>query len=91
MKNKSAVRDRIHAVLPDRIIKCRRERGWSQECLAKMSGTTYVSISCYERGTRFPTADILAGIAAALDVSCDWLLGLSDVRRPCIQVKGENL
>lgn len=80
MKNSTKARERIHAVLPGRIVKCRLALGYSQTVLASMAGTSTVSISCYERGTRLPTADILAGIAAALDVSCDWLLGLTDVR-----------
>lgn len=77
MKNESELRDVIREHLPGRIYRTRIRLGLTQDELAKRAGTTSVSISCYERGTRFPTADILAGIAMALNVSSDWLMGLS--------------
>lgn len=77
MKNESELRDVICKKLPGRLYRTRIRLGLTQDELAKRAGTTIVSISCYERGTRLPTSDILAGIALALNVSSDWLLGLS--------------
>ena len=47
----------------------------------KLSQSIYISpsaISAYRNGTRQPNFDVLRSIALALDVSADFLLGLSE-------------
>jgi len=51
----------------------------TQEELAELIGTNQRQISKYENGYNDPTADVLAGLARALDTTSDWLLGLTDV------------
>lgn len=50
----------------------------TQAWLSERSGLTQATVSRYIRGTRVPDAYALASIAKALDVSCDWLLGIEN-------------
>ena len=50
--------------------------------LADATNTTKVSISRYKNGHRIPDIKILRKLAKYFGVSADWLIGLSDVRRP---------
>jgi transcriptional regulator with XRE-family HTH domain len=55
----------------------------SQEELAQLLNTTQSQVSRYENGENDPTSEVLAALARALDVSADWLLGLTDeIKRP---------
>lgn len=53
-------------------------RGYTQEKLAEKCGITEVTLSRYVRGGREPRAGAIRKIAETLNVSTDWLLGLSD-------------
>ena len=53
-------------------------RGYTQEKLAEKCGITEVTLSRYVRGGREPRAGAIRKIAEILNVSADWLLGLSD-------------
>ena len=53
-------------------------RGMSQVELAKAMGLSSTSITHFERGTRKPSFDNLRKLAAALNVSTDYLLGRVD-------------
>lgn len=60
--------------------KAIEERGVNQKWLADMAMTTEATISRYINGVnKSPDADILVSIAKALNVSVDYLLGVSDV------------
>ena len=68
-----------------RLREIREKRGLSQVQLAKMIAKIGVIQYCkseaigrYERGDRFPSAYKLRDICVALNVSADYLLGLSD-------------
>lgn len=54
------------------------ERGLSQRMLATLIGTTEQSVSRWANGNRTPNADVLYRMCKALDVSADYLLGLSN-------------
>ena len=56
--------------------KARKSAGLTQVGLAKKIGTTKSTISLYESGKREPDIVRLKEIAKALDVSCDYLLGI---------------
>ena len=59
------------------------ERGISQRWLADAAGTKEATISRYVNGVnKSSRLDILANIAKALNVSTDYLLGISDVQNP---------
>ena len=56
------------------------ERGLTQRMLATLIGTTEQSVSRWAKGNRTPNADMLYRMCKALDVSADYLLGLSEER-----------
>lgn len=64
-------------VLP-RIKEVRKERGLSQTRLAQKIGMEQTQYSRYERGENEIKVNVLIDICKALDVSSDYLLGLSD-------------
>lgn len=63
-----------------RLKKSINERGLTQRMLATLIGTTEQSVSRWARGNRIPDVDALYKMCKALDVSADYLLGLSDER-----------
>ncbi len=59
------------------------DRGASQSSLSRAVGADRSTISALlQPGTRLPNAQLAADCAAALGVSCDWLLGLSGRPEP---------
>lgn len=61
-----------------RLKDARDLRGMNQSQLAEKSGLPVTSISHFEAGSRKPSFDNLKTLAKALDVSADFLLGLTD-------------
>ncbi len=59
----------------ERIYKLRNEKNLSRVALKKMSGVSESTIKQYEKGIRKPQAEQLQKIAAALNVSVDYLFG----------------
>ncbi len=59
-----------HLQLKNRIKEMRQQRGWSQNKLAEMVGTTQNTISSLETGQYSPSAFLSALIVAAFD--CKW-------------------
>lgn len=66
-------------VLANRLRYLRKKRGLTQEELANAVGIARNSIFGYENNRREPTSDILSVLAAVLETTADYLLGLSDV------------
>ncbi len=62
----------------ERLSQLIQEKNITQRELANKTGMTECTISRYCSGERTPHADNLRRIAKALDVSSDYLLGLSD-------------
>jgi len=57
-----------------------QQRGLTQRTLAEMAHTTEATISRYlTNSDRMPRVDLVASIAQALNVSTDYLLGLTSV------------
>lgn len=52
----------------------RKEKGWSQDELAKKTGMSKISIGNYERGNRCPTVETLQKIADAFEVPVNHLI-----------------
>jgi transcriptional regulator with XRE-family HTH domain len=65
-----------------RVRAARRERGLSQEGLARLVDTSKNSVQNWERTGTLPRCETVAAIARVLDVSSDYLLGLSDELAP---------
>lgn len=70
-----------------RIAIARKDRGLTQKELGKLSGTSEITIRQYEIGKREPGAKQLRSIAEVLDVSSDYILGLSDVKTTSTELK----
>ena len=64
-------------------LKARREQlGLSQPQLASLIDRPQQRLSEWEKGKVEPRADTIVALARVLKVSTDWLLGVSDVKRP---------
>lgn len=68
--------------LGNRIKLLRKEKGCSQDELAKQMGADARQISRYETGKITPSAEALIKLAEVFDVSIDYLLVEGAVRRP---------
>lgn len=62
----------------ERLKEIRIKKGLTQEEFAKLLNISSSAISLYESGSREPSLATLVNIANVLDVSTDYLLGLSD-------------
>lgn len=62
----------------ERIAKRLDELKLTQRELAATVGVTDITISRYIHDERMPNAVVIAGIAKALDVTTDYLLGLEE-------------
>lgn len=60
-----------------RMTQTRKEKRISQEGLAKQIGATPTTIGRYERDEVKPSIDVAAKIAQALEVSLDYLTGMT--------------
>lgn len=65
-----------HESLGQRIARLRKEKGYTQDELAKKMGIVRVLISDYERERIRPHYEMIIRFAIALDVTTDELLGL---------------
>lgn len=58
----------------DKIIRLRKENGWSQQELAKKVGTSGAIIGRYERGEMAPSVEVAKKIADAFNATLDYLV-----------------
>lgn len=66
-------------IFADRVKKLLDARGISQRELADEVGITEVTMSRYITAERVPSATLIPSFAKALHVTCDYLIGVSDV------------
>lgn len=66
----------------NRIKELRTERGITQADLAKILKISDRAVGYYENGDREPDYSTLLKIADYFDVSIDYLLGVSDIKKP---------
>ncbi len=64
-----------------RIARMRKERGLTQQQLAKKIGVTQTVISSYEIGRLAMSGEMVARLALALNVSSDRILGLNGTQK----------
>ena len=60
--------------LPDKIIRHRKAKGWSQEDFAEKMGVSRQAVSRWENGTALPDAHNILQISKLFGVSADYLL-----------------
>jgi transcriptional regulator with XRE-family HTH domain len=72
-------------VLPHRLRQIRENKGYSQRELGRLCNLGANQINRYENGISDPTIHTLKSIADQLEVSTDYLLGVSD--DPIVQVR----
>lgn len=73
----------------DRLKAYRVKRDYTQESLALELGTDKKAVSRWESGQYSPNLETLIELARILNVSADYLLGLSD--NPAPQTRVDNL
>ncbi|ADQ04022.1 helix-turn-helix domain protein [Caldicellulosiruptor owensensis OL] len=69
----------------------REEKRISQKELAKRLEISPQALANYEKGKRMPGINILVRLSEELDVSIDFLLGLTDIRKPKSRMVKEHL
>ena len=70
------------SLLGDRLRQARKKKGFTQDYTAKIIGSTYQTISNYERGERDPDTETLARLANLYEVPVGWLVGQIDDPAP---------
>lgn len=65
-------------IIAERITQARNDLNINQKELAKKANITEANLSRYENGVREPKSAVLARLADALEVTTDYLVGLSD-------------
>lgn len=68
-------------MIGDRIRELRKEKDISQEELGKVAGVTTSAIGMYETNVRQPSYEVLKKICEYFDVSSDYLLEITDIRK----------
>jgi transcriptional regulator with XRE-family HTH domain len=58
----------------NKIVKLRKERGWSQKHLAKKIGTSGPIIGRYERDEMIPSVEVAKKLANAFEITMDYLV-----------------
>lgn len=78
---KNDIRKEVVHMVNNRIRELRKNLGWSQEVLAKEIGTTQQAVSRMENNAYDIPSDILIKISDKCNVTTDYILGISDVKR----------
>ena len=80
--NKKAIEE-SNKTFTDNIVTARTQQGLSQEEFAEKLGTSVATIRKYEQGKgRKDAAYLISSLASALNVSADYLVGLSKSQHP---------
>lgn len=68
--------------MQNRIQELREELHMTQVRLSIELGVSQETVSAYENGRHYPSVAMLLKLSALFHASCDYILGLSDVRQP---------
>lgn len=82
---KTAMPKRTNATLPNfgmRLVELRKTAGFTQTELANELGITRRMIAYYEGETDHPPSNLLSGLAQALGVTIEVLLGTTPLKKP---------
>ncbi len=72
----------MNMTFSQRMLELRRKKGVSQKEAAESLGVSQALLSHYEKGIRECGLDFITRASSYYDVSCDYLLGMSEARRP---------
>lgn len=72
----------MNMIFSQRMLELRRKKGVSQKHAAEELGISQALLSHYEKGIRECGLDFIVKAAAYYDVSCDYLLGVSEISHP---------
>lgn len=78
------------SIFSQRLRLLKSERNLKQTEIAAIAKTSATNISRYINDEREPVVEYLVNIAKGLDVSTDFLLGLSDVEKPKIELNADQ-
>ncbi len=81
--------DKISQNIATNVSSLRKKRGFSQEALAKVAGTTRASIALLESGSANPTLEILMKVSQALKISIDEMS--SAPHAECLHIKAKDV
>ena len=81
----------MELLFANRLRELRKEKGLSQVGLGEHLGYGYTAISSYETGRNEPSYTDLIRICEILDVSADYILGISDIRKPYAVLEKNDL
>ena len=73
-----------------RLKELREERDWSMRDAAKFLSKPYTTYVNHEKGYREPDSEDLKAYAKAYDVSIDYLVGRTDIKKAVIQDDGNE-
>ena len=68
-------------MIGERLQEIRKDNGDTQQDLANKLHASLYAVRCWEQGKSDPSHDTLAAICRLYDVSADYLLGLSEIKR----------
>jgi transcriptional regulator with XRE-family HTH domain len=69
------------SMFAQRLAELRKEKGLTQDALAALMGMSRPAFSLYEAGKREPDFELLQKLTVYFDVSSDYLLGLTNIRK----------
>lgn len=72
---------------PERLSSLMKERGVTQQDLANALGVKRQTISLYKSGQSTPDAKLLRDLSVFFKISSDYLLGLTDIKTPDVNIK----
>lgn len=73
-----------NCLIGKRIVALRNEKGFTQQLVAEAIGISRATYAHYEIDRREPNIETLRRIAMFFDVSADYLLGITDLRKPYV-------
>ena len=76
---------------PEKLAKLRKEKGLTQEELAKMVGVGIAQMRRYEKGASSPTLEVIKNMARTLGVSADELIFDEGERVPAARIMDKKL
>ena len=76
--------------MKNRIRQLREEKNMTQVRLSIELSVSQETISSYESGKHYPSVSNLIKLSQLFHTSCDYILGLSDIRHPCVKTDFKN-
>lgn len=76
---------------PEKVAKLRKEKGLTQDDLAKKAGVGIAQMRRYEKGASSPTLEVIKNLARALGVSADELIFDEGERVPAVRILDRRL